>query len=235
MPKSDYIHANENSFSSQLQTFQTGIAGYSTLLGLSAAQVTAQGADADYLAYVLACREISQNDSQQWNAWKNLIRFGSSGKVPAIGEPVVPPALPVPVPAVEPGIEPRFRALVKQIKAHPNYNSAIGEALGIEGPQQAGPDLSSVQPVFPVEIVGTEVRIGWNWGGNSAFLDMLEIQVDRTDSGTYVLLSYDTTPGYVDTEPFPATPTKWTYRGIYRVGDSRVGQWSNPVSVTVGG
>lgn len=26
-----------------------------------------------------------------------------------------------------------------------------------------------------------------------------------------------------------------SYRAIYRLGDSRVGQWSNPVRVTVGG
>jgi hypothetical protein len=49
------------------------------------------------------------------------------------------------------------------------------------------------------------------------------------------MLTYDTTPGYVDTQPFPATPTKWTYKAIYRVGDAQVGQWSNPVSITVGG
>jgi hypothetical protein len=42
------------------------------------------------------------------------------------------------------------------------------------------------------------------------------------------------TPGYTDTQPFPAAPTKWTYRAIYRVGDSQVGLWSLPVSVTVG-
>lgn len=45
----------------------------------------------------------------------------------------------------------------------------------------------------------------------------------------------DTTRNYTDSVPFAATPTKRTYRAIYRVGDSRVGQWSNPVSVTVGG
>lgn len=33
----------------------------------------------------------------------------------------------------------------------------------------------------------------------------------------------------------PAAPTKWTYRGIYIVGDAPVGVWSKPVSVTVGG
>jgi hypothetical protein len=27
----------------------------------------------------------------------------------------------------------------------------------------------------------------------------------------------------------------WTYKAIYRVGDAQVGQWSNPVSITVGG
>ena len=37
-----------------------------------------------------------------------------------------------------------------------------------------------------------------------------------------------------DTQPLPAAPGKWTYRGIYRVDDDRVGQWSNPVSVMVG-
>ena len=62
---------------------------------------------------------------------------------------------------------------------------------------------------------------------------MIELQVDR---GTgFVFLANDTTPGYTDTHPFPATPTKWTYRAIYRVGDSQVGIWSKPVSITVGG
>ena len=36
-----------------------------------------------------------------------------------------------------------------------------------------------------------------------------------------------------DTQPFPAAPVTSTYRAIYRVGDSQVGQWSLPVSVTV--
>ena len=84
-------------------------------------------------------------------------------------------------------------------------------------------------------ISGSHVLIKWGWGGNSAYLDMCELQVDRGDGNGFVLLAYDTTPNYIDTQPFPATPVKWTYRAIYRVGDSRVGQWSLSVSVTVGG
>ena len=45
----------------------------------------------------------------------------------------------------------------------------------------------------------------------------------------------DTTPNYTDTFPLPATPTKWKYRAIYRVGDAQVGIWSNTVEITVGG
>jgi hypothetical protein len=64
---------------------------------------------------------------------------------------------------------------------------------------------------------------------------MIELQVDRSDGKGFVLLAYDTTPGYIDSTPFPTTATKWTYRGIYRVGDAQVGQWSKETSVTVGG
>ena len=52
---------------------------------------------------------------------------------------------------------------------------------------------------------------------------------------SFIALAFDTTPGYVDTQPFPAAPVKLTYQAIYRVGDNRAGQWSKPLSVTVGG
>jgi hypothetical protein len=49
-----------------------------------------------------------------------------------------------------------------------------------------------------------------------------------------VNLTFDTTPGFTDLTPFPATPTKWTYRAIYRLDEAQVGQWSSPVSIMVG-
>jgi len=103
----------------------------------------------------------------------------------------------------------------------------------IEGADQTGPDLSTIQQNINAKISGNHVEIAWGWGGNGAFLDMIELQVDRGQG--YVLLAYDTTPGYIDTTPFPAAPAKWTYKAIYRVNDAQVGQWSKPVSVTVGG
>jgi hypothetical protein len=49
------------------------------------------------------------------------------------------------------------------------------------------------------------------------------------------MLTWDTTPDYTDTTPFPATPTKWKYRAIYRVADAQVGLWSGVKEVVVGG
>jgi hypothetical protein len=232
MAKSDYIAPNDTQFAQQLLTFKTTIGSYAATIGVAPAQVTAQAADADYFNYLVSSQGIMQNAAQQWTAWKDLIRGG--GTPPASGAPTVP-VFPVAVPAVAPGIEARFRALVKQIKANANYNEAIGQALGIEGAQHTGPDLTTIQPDIDVALSGSNVLVNWGWGGNSQFLDICEIEVDRADGKGFVLLAMDTTPGYTDTAPLPSAPAKWTYRAIYRVGDHRVGQWSKPVSVAVGG
>ena len=230
MSKSDYVLQNDDAFNAQLQTFKNGIGNYAAAIGVTAEQITAQAADAAHLDYTIKCMTLMGNAAQQWRGWKTLVRGG--GNPPASGAPVAP-VLPAAVRAVAPGIEPRFRALVQLIKANPGYNETIGLALGIEGAQQTGPDLTAIQPAITAVISGNQVNVKWGWGGNSAYLDLCEIQVDRGDGKGFVLLAYDTTPGYTDTQPFPATPATWTYRAIYRVGDRQVGHWSLPVSVTV--
>ena len=131
-------------------------------------------------------------------------------------------------------VEGNARSRSKAIKGRTDYTPGRGAQLGIEGPEQTGPDLTTIQPVITATISGNRVEVGWGWQGYAAFLNLCEIQVDRGDGHGYGLLAYDTTPGYVDTQPFPATPTKWTYRAIYRVGDGRVGQWSQNAAITVG-
>ena len=229
MPKSDFIKARDAQFADQLLLFKTNIGGYSAALALTAPQVSAQAVDADYFAYALAVQQTCSNCSQQWTTWKDLMRDGGDP-----GTAPVTASFPTPAPAVvAPGIEARFRALVRQIKAHANYTPAIGEALGIEGAAQTGPDFSTFKPVLKLKLSGGQPFVGWDWQSQSAFLDQIEIQVNR---GTgYVLLATDTTPGYLDTAPAPAGGAKWTYKAIYRVGDQRVGQWSDEASITIAG
>ena len=109
----------------------------------------------------------------------------------------------------------------------------MSTSLGIVGSVKAGPDMSTVQPVLGAKVNGNVVDIKWGWGGNSAFLSSCEIQVDRSDTHGYTLLTIDTTPNYTDTQAFPSAKAIWTYKAIYRAADAQVGLWSQPVSVFV--
>jgi hypothetical protein len=231
MPKHDLIKAKDADFAAQLLTCKNNLGAYSALLGLTADQVSAQGADADYFNQAVCCQDIADKHAQQRTAWKNIIRKG--GDVPASGAPAAP-TYPSAVPAVAPGVERRFRDLCGIIKTHPAHNDAMSEALGIQGDEITAPDFSTFKPEFTLELSGGQPFARWGWQGKSQFLDMLELQVDRGDGHGFVVLAYDTTPGYLDTFPIPATAQKWTYKAIFRVGDQRIGQWSNEVSITVG-
>jgi hypothetical protein len=125
-------------------------------------------------------------------------------------------------------------ARVREPKLRPGDNTSIGEALGGEGPEQTAPDMAAIKPGLTLKLSGGAVQVGWGWGGQGEQLDMIWLEVDRGAGAGYVLLAMDTTPNYIDAEPFPATAAKWTYRGMYYVGDSPVGQWSDPVSINVG-
>jgi hypothetical protein len=231
MIKSDPIQQNDLAFAAQMLTFKNNLPTSAAILGLPPAVVDGQAADAVAFDYWVRSMNIMQKDAQQFTAWKYLQRDG--GTPPNSGAPGAP-VLPVAVPAVAPVIEARFRALVQNIKNNANYNVGMGDALAIEGTQQTPPDLTTVQPVLTLLVNGNHLEVGWGWQGNVAYLDKLEIQVDRGDGKGYVLLTYDPTPGYTDTTPLPAVPAKWTYRGIYRLDEEQVGQWNNPVSITVG-
>jgi hypothetical protein len=137
------------------------------------------------------------------------------------------------VAAVNTGALTHVFALVQLIKDSGKCSDPNATNLGIVGSEQSGPDLTTVQPVIAVSIAGNQVFVKWGWGGNSAWLDSCEIQVDRGDGKGYGLLTIDTTPGYTDTQPFPAASAKWTYKAIYRLDDNQVGLWSQPVSITV--
>lgn len=230
MPKHDHIKNRDADFNAQLQTFKNNIGAYATLLGLTAPQIAAQAADADYFNQLLCCQDVASNYAQQQTEWKNILRSG--GTAPSSGAPV-PPTYPSAATPVAPGIERRFRDLANLIKAHPNYNTAIGEALGIEGAQTSAPDFSSLKPELKLELSGGQSFVRWGWQGKSAFLDLLEIHVDR-GSG-FALLAMDSTPNYLDGTPAPATPQKWIYKAIFRVNDQRIGQWSDEVSIVIGG
>jgi hypothetical protein len=232
MAKATDLDQRDSRLAAEFDAFKNGIGPYAARLGITPDQVAAQAADTAYFSYTLAVQELLASSSKQWNGWKTVLRDG--GNVPAAGTPQPPDFSAAPSP-VAPGVESRFRALVRQIKINPNYNPSIGAALGLEDAYQTGPNYATLAPTIDAVLGDMNVRIAWNWSGYASYLDQCELQVDRGDRKGFVDLTVGKILGYADTEPFPSAPVQWTYRAIYHAGGNRVGQWSQPVSVTVGG
>ena len=233
MKRNNYYPSRQADQVLWLANFINKLPGCATALGLTTGQVTAAVADGGWLIYVL---QPWLPAVRQWTlACTDAVNEAQTGTgTAAMALPVfAAPALPTGVVAVNPGALTRIFALVQIIKDSGKCTDTIGTNLGIIGSAQVGPDLSTVQPVISASLSGNSVNVKWGWGGNTAYLDSCEIQVDRGDGKGFTLLTIDTTPGYTDTQSFPATTAKWTYKAIYRVDDAQVGLWSQPASVTV--
>jgi hypothetical protein len=222
-----------------LTNFANKLAGHAATLGISTAECAAALADARWLIYVLGSWQPA---TKAWAlACTDAAKEAQAGGGLALmALPVfTPPALPAAVgglPAVVPvntGALNRIFDIVQMMKQHGAFTEAIGTDLGVIGAEQTGPDFTTLRPEITATVIGSTVQIGWGWGGFGRHLDQCEIHVDR-GSG-WGLLAQDSTPGYTDTTPHPASPAKWRYKAIYRVDDSQVGLWSAEVSVTVGG
>ena len=93
------------------------------------------------------------------------------------------------------------------------------------------PTLDALQPELVAAVAGDQVKIEWV----RSAADALEIHVDRGDGKGFQFLAIDTVPDYIDTAPLPGAPTVWQYQAIYRKADAKVGQWSLPIPIKVGG
>jgi len=227
MPKSYYLPADEPGKGAWLTNLSAKLPSYSAVLGLSAADVASVTADALFFNYCLNSVGQVAAYSQQWTAYKNAARNGTS---PALGAYPAAPVFAAAPAMVAPGIFSRATAIVARIKVAPGYTDSIGQALQIIGADQTV-DVNSMKPVITADLDAGQVDIGWTKQG----MDGIEIQVDR---GTgFVFLAIDTIPGYTDTAPMPAAGQSalWKYKAIYRQGDDRVGQWSDVVSIPVAG
>ena len=236
MAKSDFMPPDDKTKGALFLHAAATLPGFFNRLAITGLtpQVLGQATDATAFDYVLRSQQIIIAAGQEATAAKNRLRDGDPDR-PALAVSIAFPSTPGVAPqVVMPGVVARFRLFVTWLGGLPGFAEDIAQALKITGSQQTGPDTATVKPLLPLILQGGHVFVDWGWGGFGAFLDALEMHVDRGDGRGFVLLTIDTRPGYLDTEPMPAAPGRWKYKGIFRKDDQRVGLWSDVAEMAVG-
>ena len=223
----DFIPTNDQGKADFLDNLALKIGGYATLFGLAPAEVASVQADATMFNYILDMQEAYKTFKQNLTKYKDMLRDGDPD---LLGPFPVSPVLAAPPPLVDKNIFGRTRDLVARIKATSAYNKAIGEDLGIVGDEQVF-DIPSLKPLLKSRLDAGRPVIIWTKGP----ADALDIYVDRQDGAGSVFLATDIKPDYLDTVPFPAGANSvvYDYKAIYRIDDEQVGQFSDPIRVTV--
>ncbi len=141
MARQYFMPNSEDGKAAAFEQFRDNIGPYVATFGLAAADITQQAADADYFRAALTLAQTMGSAGNQWTAWKSIVLTGTNGSEPAL--PAKPAGFP---PAPPAGILTRFLALARTVKNHKNYTTATGDILGLEGAEQTGPDMATIQP-----------------------------------------------------------------------------------------
>lgn len=203
---------------------------HASVLDITPAEQTSLENDANMFEYiVITMHPAYKTKEQDITSYKNIMRDGPLG-TPTPAVPMAP-SLPAAPTAVEPGIFNRVAKFVQRIKSHPNYTENIGEDLGIIGAEMTF-EQSELKPELKGDVDANRPKIIWKKG---PFVSSIDLFVDRQLNGNYEYLTNDSEPDYVDTYPMPADVESvvYRYKGIYRIGDEQVGQYSDPITITI--
>ncbi|MGL4553214.1 MAG: hypothetical protein ACRC33_18775 [Gemmataceae bacterium] len=205
MAKQDFIPDADPAFLVWLQNYKTQLAAVAAAVGVTPAEVTA--ADADFTAVQTKINTLAAKKAEQQAATadKRATRLA---------------------------VERRARALAQRIKNHPNFTAAVGEQLGVVGPEEST-DLAAEKPTLVARSVATgAVTIGFNKSVSSG----VRILSKRGAEAGFTFLAIDTESPYVDNRPnLGAGPETRQYQAQYLDGDDPVGLLSDVLVVTVPG
>jgi hypothetical protein len=237
--KKSYLPKADGQLVNWLNNLSSKIGGYAAKYGITPGEVSYIQAAALYFAYWFGVLDMVKANIQKLTKWKNEIRDGlKAGGSPAVTPTDISFTSP---PAVAHGVLPFVRSIVNRIKAHQSYSDTDGEDLKIVGADD-DTELSQLKPIFEIKLNQGQPELVWEKGITSG----VKIHVNRNLAGTPVpppsletfqFLAIDTQPNYIDTFPLPpfGQSVVWAYVMVYMMGDEEVGEWSDPVLVTVKG
>ncbi len=227
MPKNAFMPRDDSGKANLLEHLAATLPRYASILNISDADLATLNADSAGFGYTLRRHLEARSNSHNWTARKNHVRDGGNGNIDWPAATNVSNETP---PVVTPGVIPRLSTLVASIKSHKNYTEEIGQDLRLVGASHVV-DVDTWKPVLKAQNKVGHPVLGWNKGDTSA----LEILADRNDGKGFVFFTISTEVTATDNAPLPDSASIWKYKAIYRLRDLQVGQWSDVLSIPVGG
>ena len=223
-----YIPNSDSDRNVWLNNFSTKINTYATLVGVTAAEVTAIQKDTAMCTYIINMLEAYKQTVNNITSYKNLLKH-AVGQQHLGAIPIAPTLATAPATVAE-GVFDRVSKIVKRIKASANYTEAMGNDLGIIAPVQTF-DPNTLQPELKVNLDAGRPHIKCSKG----YADAIDLYVDRKDGLGFVLIGRLLKLDYIDVIGLPANTllAEWDYKAMYVIGNSNVGLMSGVVSVVV--
>jgi len=228
MTKRHYLPKDDLGKAAFLKNLALKLPGYAALFGITPDEVALVVNAAALFNHFMKSQEAFKTFNQANTAYKNIFRDGPVGT--PLGALPVFPTLPISPTLCPAGIFTIIGKMMARLKAHPAYTEGMGENLSIVGDEQVI-DIYNLKPMLTYRLDGERPLIIWKKGQ----ADSINIYVDRKDGKGFVFLATDSYPDYLDTFPLPdgVVTVVWDYKGIYRIGDETVGQFSELIEVTV--
>ena len=204
MALKDFIKKTDADLSKQEENFNTKLPAHAAALGILPAEVTSvTGILTDHITSFT--NSIAKKAESKAAVHDNLAK-----KALALDE---------------------FRRIAKKIKASTGYTEAIGEELGIIGPDVAPSDYRTVQPKLKGDISGEVVHIYFD----KFDLEGLKLFSQRGAETDYTFLANDTHSPYTDSRKKLdlSKPEERRYYAYYTMDEDEVGLKSDILTIVV--
>jgi len=124
-----------------------------------------------------------------------------------------------------------FRRIAKKMKASTGYTEAIGDELGIIGPEVVTPPLEEMKATLKAEVSGGVVEIKWDKQG----MEAIAVYSKRGSETSFSFFDKDVESPLIDDRPKldPTKPEERSYYAYYLDDNENVGRQSDIVTVVV--
>lgn len=224
LPETDEAKVNWlNNFAEKKET-------HGPLFGFSSASIAQTERDAEMFAYIVGVIDQNKQDSQEFTAYKNILRDGPKSE-PTATFPSFEPAAPVPT-IVPADIFGRVSADVAIIKNNDNYTPALGQDFGIIGA------ASTFDPAtYKTTIKGEAFPDGVELKFSKKGADAVRFYSRLRGQAAWAVVDKALRSPYKDTRPLAVAgvPEVREYMARGMKGNSEIGQNSNIITVVFGG